>query len=278
MRFLKCLSEMFPHKGRMVRLKAFDDFMKWSYIRYMSFATGGLGAILLLSCFGVISSAGSLSGGDMYSAFGGVTDLYNSFSNMSSMYTLNFFMLILFTIVIFLKMKTGGRMNYKAGYLFLGSLVTGLLCEGMIASIRNNVLNPYSFAMDAFASSIQTLGFLVLLMGCLQIAGAVLAYQEKEVLAQRTADGSSEEHTVHHAGDTEEEICALVDYLMDNKANIEFSLNEQALDLAKEMRLPEDFSKQDIRNSYEGLDFLKKRKVRSMYQKIRASQKEGPTI
>ena len=118
--------------------------------------------------------------------------------------------LILFTIVIFLKMKTGGRMNYKAGDLFLGSLVTGLLCEGMIASIRNNVLNPYSFAMDAFASSIQTLGFLVLLMGCQQIAGAVLAYQEKEVLAQRTADGSSEEHTVHHAGDTEEEICALV--------------------------------------------------------------------
>ena len=122
------------------------------------------------------------------------------------------------------------------------------------------------------------LGFLVLLMGCLQIAGAVLAYKEKEVLAQRTTDGSSEEHTVYHTGDSEEEICALVDYLMDNKANIEFSLNEQAVDLAKEMRLPEDFSKQDIRNSYEGLDFLKKRKVRSMYQKIHASQKEGPTI
>ena len=153
-------------------MKAFDDFVKWSYVRYAGLALGVLGGILLLSCLGVISSASSLSSSasSIYSAFGGLSDLYASISNMSSTYAFNFLVLIILTIAIFLKMKTGGRMNYKPGYLFLGSIVVGLLCEGMISSIKNSAFNMFSSSMDSLASSILLLGFLMLLMGALQNA------------------------------------------------------------------------------------------------------------
>lgn len=260
-------------------MKAFDDFVKWSYVRYAGLALGVLGGILLLSCLGVISSASSLSSSasSMYSAFGGLSDLYASISNMSSTYAFNFLVLIILTIAIFLKMKTGGRMNYKPGYLFLGSIVVGLLCEGMISSIKNSAFNMFSSSMDSLASSILLLGFLMLLMGALQIAGAVFAFKDKEVLQQTGSSGQSMKNTISFGG-KEEDVNALADYLTDNKVNIEFSLNADAINLAKELNLPNDFSKEDILRAYHGSDFMKKRKIMSVFQQIRPSQNDDQII
>ena len=261
-------------------MKAFDDFVKWSYVKYAGIALGVLGVILLLSCLGVTSSASSLSSSasSMYSAFGGISDLYSSLSNMNSAYSFDFLVLIVLTIVIFLKMKTGGRMNYKPGYLFLSSIVVGLLCEGMISSIKNSVFNIYSSSLESLASSILLLGFLMLLMGVLQIVGAVIAFKDKETAMQTISSGQGMKNIVNLAGGNEEDINALAEYLMENKANIEFSLNADAINLAKEMNLPHDFSKEDIVRAYNSLDFLKKRKIMSMYQQIKPSQKDDQII
>lgn len=260
-------------------MKTFDDFVKWKYVRYAGIVLGVLGVILLLTCLGVISSAGSLtsSASSMYSAFGGISDLYSNISNMSSIYSFNFIVLIVLTIAIFLKMKTAGRMNYKPGYLFLGSIVVGFLCEGTISSIKNSVFNIFSSSMDSLASSILLLGFLMMLMGALQVVGAVLAFKDKELLQQIGFSGQNMKNFVNLGG-KEDDVNVLADYLMDHKANIEFSLNADAINLAKELNLPNDFSKEDILRTYNGLDFMKKSKIMSMFQQIRPSQKDDLII
>lgn len=261
-------------------MNAFNDFVKWSYVKYASIALGVLGVILLLSCLGVVSSAGSLSGsaGSSYSAFSGVSNLYSSISNMSSTYSFNFFILIVLTILIFLKMKTGGRMNYKPGYLFLSSIVVGFICESTISSIKRSAFNVFSSSLDSLASSIQLLGLLMLLMGALQIAGAVIAFKDKEIAVKADFSVEGLKNKMNLSGKAEEDVNGLVNYLMENKVNIEFSLNADAMNMVKELNLPQDFSKEDVIQHYNGLDFMKKRKLMSMYQSVKSSQKDDQMI
>ena len=257
-------------------MQKYNDFMKWSYIRILCIALGVLGVLLLFSCLGVVSSANSLTGSDdVYSAFGGASSLYSSISSLSSMYGLNFFVLIVGAILVFLKMYSSHSMDYKPGYLLVASIVVGFLCEATISSINKGLSNLFSTSLESVASSILTYGFLVLIMAVLQIVGGVMAFRasgfkiDSENIKNVSSNLSS---TISNLQKFDErDIQDMADYLMRSKVDIEFSLNSEGAELADQLKLPKDYTRDDILQKFNELGFMEKRNVMSKYTSIKES-------
>ena len=58
---------------------------------------------------------------------------------------------------------------------------------------------------------------------------------------------------------------------MKSKVDIEFSLNSEGAELANQLKLPKDYTRDDILQKFNELGFMEKRNVMSKYTSIKES-------
>lgn len=243
-------------------METFNRIISWKIIRYTVIAVGVLGIILLFTCFGVLSSVTSISSDNMSAAFGSLSSIYSSINNLSSIYSLDFFFLLVITILAFLKMKSTKKMDYKPGYFLIASLCAGLLCEFSISSINDGLSNIFTSSMTSLASSVQLFAIFVLLMAILEIIGGVIGYrtqiETKEKISSFTSMAKLNENSLDD----------FISYMLDSKLDIMFSINEEGKAFSKELNLPDDYTREDIIRSLNQLDFFKKRQILQKFKEM----------
>lgn len=243
-------------------METFNRIISWKIIRYTVIAVGVLGIILLFTCFGVLSSVTSISSDNMSAAFGSLSSIYSSINNLSSIYSLDFFFLLVITILTFIKMKTTKNMDYKPGYFLIASLCAGLLCEFSISSINDGLSNIFTSSMTSLASSVQLFAIFVLLMAILEIIGGVISYRTQTETEEKIPSFTSMVKVNENSFDD------FISYMLDSKLDIMFSINEEGKEFSKELNLPDDYTREDIIRSLNQLDFFKKRQILQKFKEM----------